>query len=107
MRTASGARLPFAPGLVSTATVAFVGVRMRSARWLVTVTVALPGGNGATSVMRWEGKGLADTFEEAAAKRSRIAGHRTALNLMSPSSRYPCRYRTLMYYLSVLAQGDR
>src|SRR5216683_6792567 len=104
-RTASAARLPSAPGLFSTTTVAFVAVRMLSARCLVTLSVALPGGNGTTSVMRWEGKDSADTFEEAAAKSSRIAGPRTALNLMSPSSRYPCRYRTLMYYLWVLAQG--
>ena len=101
------ARLPSAPGLFSTTAVAFVAVRMLSARCLVTLSVALPGGNGTTSVMRWEEKGSADTFEEAAAKSSRIAGPRTALNLMSPSSRCPCRYRTLMYYLWVLAQGDR
>jgi hypothetical protein len=47
--------LPSAPGLFSTNTVAFVAARMLSAKCLVTLSVALPAGNGTISVMRWDG----------------------------------------------------
>src|ERR1700736_1665486 len=85
-RTVSAARLPSAPGLFSITTVMFVDARMLSARCLVTLSVALPGGNGTIRVIRWEGYGSADAPEKEAAKSIRVAGMshiKLILNLIS------------------------
>jgi hypothetical protein len=64
---------------------------MLSARCRVTLSVALPGGNGTISVMRCEGYGSADAAGKDATRRSRTAAIppvKLALKLITPSNGY-------------------